>query len=238
MNTVNGLSGSQKTMSGATSQSVDIGSVTMSDIASTGALTNQALTFYGTAPVWAGLSSVYISNFDTQVNTHAPNNLTPCTASLNMNTEQITALVDPTQVQGAATKNYVDTQFSSITAGTNPKITYNAKGLVTGSTTLVASDIPTINLNQMSTSSASNGQVIEYNGTTPISTTPSILLGTANQILTTNSGGTATAWTSSLPLSSLSTSSTGTGQIIQYNGATPIWTTPVTINLLNNSFST
>jgi hypothetical protein len=48
-----------------------------------------------------------------------------------------------------------------ITAATNTKITYDSKGLVTGGTSLIASDIPTLNQNTTGTASTITGNIAE-----------------------------------------------------------------------------
>jgi hypothetical protein len=57
---------------------------------------------------WLALAATNISDFDTQVNTHHVHDLALATAALNMNTHQITGVVDPSNPQDAATKFYVD----------------------------------------------------------------------------------------------------------------------------------
>lgn len=58
-----------------------------------------------------------ISNFDTQVRTSRLDQMAAPTASVSMNTNKLTSVVDPTLAQDAATKNYVDTQLASLVNG-------------------------------------------------------------------------------------------------------------------------
>jgi len=58
-----------------------------------------------------------ISDFDTQVRTSRPEQLTAPTGSLSMNTQKIVNLLDPTGAQDAATKNYVDSSVATSAAG-------------------------------------------------------------------------------------------------------------------------
>ena len=58
-----------------------------------------------------------ISNFDTQVRTSRLDQMAAPTTSVSLNTNKLTSVVDPTGAQDAATKNYVDTQVSSLVNG-------------------------------------------------------------------------------------------------------------------------
>lgn len=58
-----------------------------------------------------------VSNFDTQVRTSRLDQMSAPTASVAFNSQKITGLLDPTNPQEGATKNYVDTQTSAITSG-------------------------------------------------------------------------------------------------------------------------
>lgn len=58
-----------------------------------------------------------ISDFDTQVRTSSLNQMTAPTADLSINTHKLTSVVDPTNPQDGATKNYVDTQIAGIAGG-------------------------------------------------------------------------------------------------------------------------
>jgi hypothetical protein len=58
-----------------------------------------------------------ISDFDTQVRTSRLDQMAVPTASVNLNSQKIINLADPTTAQDAATKNYVDTQLAGLTSG-------------------------------------------------------------------------------------------------------------------------
>jgi hypothetical protein len=53
-----------------------------------------------------------ISDFDTQVRTSRLDQMAAPTAAVSMNTQRLTGVADPTGVQDAATKNYVDSQVA------------------------------------------------------------------------------------------------------------------------------
>jgi phage-related tail fiber protein len=52
---------------------------------------------------------------------------------------------------GSGTTSIPVTLANVVTAGTSPKVTYNAKGLVTGGTSLIASDIPSLDWSKITT---------------------------------------------------------------------------------------
>lgn len=58
-----------------------------------------------------------ISDFDTQVRTSRLDQMTAPTGALNLNSQNISALLDPTTAQQAATKNYVDNAVAALTGG-------------------------------------------------------------------------------------------------------------------------
>lgn len=58
-----------------------------------------------------------ISNFDTQVRTSRLDQMSAPTSSVSLNSQSITSLLDPSNPQDGATKNYVDTQIASLTSG-------------------------------------------------------------------------------------------------------------------------
>jgi hypothetical protein len=58
-----------------------------------------------------------VSDFDTQVRTSTLNQMAAPTASLSMNTQKITNVVDPTSAQDASTKAYVDAQVNALVDG-------------------------------------------------------------------------------------------------------------------------
>ena len=59
-----------------------------------------------------------ISDFDTQVRTSRLDQMAAPTGSVNLNSQKIINLADPTTAQDAATKNYVDTQLAGVVSGT------------------------------------------------------------------------------------------------------------------------
>lgn len=59
-----------------------------------------------------------ISDFDSQVRTSRLDQLAVPTVDLNLNTHKLTNVVDPTGLQDAATKNYVDVQLAGVVSGT------------------------------------------------------------------------------------------------------------------------
>jgi hypothetical protein len=77
------------------------------------------------------LTAVKITDFDTQVRTNRLDQLAVPTGSVSLNSQKITNLLDPTNAQDAATKNYVD----SVAQGLDPK-----QSVVVAST----ADIPTL----------------------------------------------------------------------------------------------
>jgi len=70
-----------------------------------------------------------ISDFDTQVRTSRLDQLTAPTGSVGLNSQKLASVLDPTSAQDAATKNYVDTQFASLTSGQTLKGTVRAVSL-------------------------------------------------------------------------------------------------------------
>lgn len=99
-----------------------------------------------------------ISDFDTQVRTSRLDQLAAPTSDVNLNSRKITALLDPTALQDAATKNYVDSQLSA-----------QAQGLVLKGSVRVAT---TANVSITSAPSAvdgvalSNGDIVLLMGNT------------------------------------------------------------------------
>jgi hypothetical protein len=60
------------------------------------------------------LTASKISDFDTQVRTNRLDQMAAPTASVSLNSQKITSLLDPTSAQDAATKNYVDNVASGL----------------------------------------------------------------------------------------------------------------------------
>lgn len=58
-----------------------------------------------------------ISDFDTQVRTSRLDQMAAPTASVSLNSQKITNLLDPSSAQDAATRNYVDTQVAGLVSG-------------------------------------------------------------------------------------------------------------------------
>jgi len=168
------------------------------------------------------LTHTKISDFDTQVNTHHPTDLSLCNASFNVNNNNIINLLDPTSSQMAATKNYVDNKFPNITGSTNTKITYNSSGLVTSGSSLLTSDLPYGNSNQILTTNSS-GNSAQWSSTIDISNNTTnnlnvnrLTYGTSNQILTTNSSANSAQWSSTIDISNNTTNSLSISRLSGY----------------------
>ena len=58
-----------------------------------------------------------ISDFDSAVRTSRLDQMAAPTGSVNLNTQKIISLLDPSSAQDAATKNYVDTQVAGLVSG-------------------------------------------------------------------------------------------------------------------------
>jgi hypothetical protein len=76
-----------------------------------------------------------VTGFDTQVRTSTLNQMVAPTADLSINTHKLTNVVDPTNAQDAATKNYVDANIAAqiwkdpvdaATTGALPTLTYSS----------------------------------------------------------------------------------------------------------------
>jgi phage-related tail fiber protein len=99
----------------------------------------------GRVTVGATVTATDVSNFDTQVRTSRLDQMAAPTASVAMNSQKITGLLDPTSAQDAATKAYVDAARSgldvkqSVRAATTAAITLSGPQTVDG-VVLVAGD--------------------------------------------------------------------------------------------------
>lgn len=89
-----------------------------------------------------------------------------------------TLAVTPKQLATKVTAN------EAITAGTGTKITYDAKGLVTSSTTLSASDIPSLTLSKISDVTATAAEVNVLDGITATTTELNYVDGVTSSIQT------------------------------------------------------
>lgn len=91
------------------------------------------------------LTASKISDFDTQVRTSRLDQMAAPTASVSMNSQKITSLLDPTNAQDAATKNYVDSVAQgldvklSVKCATTANITLSGLQTIDG-ITVVAND--------------------------------------------------------------------------------------------------
>jgi hypothetical protein len=105
---------------GGTITSADLvdGTIVASDIAD-GTITAAKLVTdpYARANHTGTQLAATVSDFDTQVRTSTLNQMAAPTASLSMNTQKITNVVDPTSAQDASTKAYVDAQVNALVDG-------------------------------------------------------------------------------------------------------------------------
>lgn len=88
------------------------------------------------------LDHTWITDFDAQVDTHSISSLFKATTNVDLDGNSVVNVLDPINAQDAATKNYVDLQFPTMTSGTYSKITVNNRGLVVSSSAIVSADIP------------------------------------------------------------------------------------------------
>lgn len=82
-----------------------------------------------------------ISDFDTQVRTNRLDQMAAPTASVSLNSQKITSLLDPTSAQDAATKTYVDTAAAAgVTFGTPGTIAPDDSAAAGSNSTAARSD--------------------------------------------------------------------------------------------------
>lgn len=108
-----------------------------------------------------------ISDFDTQVRTSRLDQLASPTASVSLNSQKITNLLDPSNPQDAATKNYVDNARAGITGVKDPvrvvaqaSVTLSAPGTAIDGVTLTTGD----RFLAPSQSTASQNGIYVFNG--------------------------------------------------------------------------
>lgn len=109
---------------------------------------------------------------------------------------------------------------TAITAATNTKITYDAKGLITSGTALIAGDIPNLDASKITT------------GVFPLARLGS---GTALQVFRINAAGTATEWATATGGGTVSTVSTGSLSPLFTSSIATATTTPAISFALSNA---
>jgi phage-related tail fiber protein len=82
------------------------------------------------------LTAAKISDFDSQVRLNRLDQMAVPTASVSMNTQKITSLLDPTQAQDAATKAYVDAMKTGLDFKDSVKVATTANITLTGTQTI------------------------------------------------------------------------------------------------------
>lgn len=82
------------------------------------------------------LTANKISDFDTQVRTNRLDQLTAPTASVSLNSQKITNLLDPTSAQDAATKAYVDASRSGLDVKQSCRVATTANITLSGTQTI------------------------------------------------------------------------------------------------------
>ena len=115
------------------------------------------------------------------------------TATKLLNARTISVSGDATgsaSFDGSANSNIAIALASVVTAGTGTKVTYNAKGLVTGSTSLAASDIPSLDWTKIATGKPTT--LAGYGITDALNTSSNAVLPLANADVTSASLTTST----------------------------------------------
>lgn len=120
-----------------------------------------------------------ISNFDTQVRTSRLDQMAAPTASVAMNSQKLTGVLDPTLAQDAATKNYVDNSVNAVTGGlvlkgsvraaTSTNITISGPGTTIDGLTAANGEVFML----MGQSTASQNGPWTFNGSAAAMTRPS-----------------------------------------------------------------
>ena len=82
------------------------------------------------------LTAAKISDFDTQVRLNRLDQMAVPTASVSMNSQKITSLLDPTSAQDAATKAYVDAMKTGLDFKDSAKVATTANITLTGTQTI------------------------------------------------------------------------------------------------------
>lgn len=77
---------------------------------------------------WASIAASDVSGFDTQVRTNRLDQMAAPTASVSLNSQKITSLLDPTTAQDAATKAYVDTFVNGLAPKDTVRVATTANG--------------------------------------------------------------------------------------------------------------
>jgi len=140
----NGLAGKQDASTIGTVNSDNMGTDATTVVAAIKEVATEAAAAQTAANTAKTNAATAQSTADTAKANAATAQTTANTAKTNAATAQTTADSALTKANAAVVAN------NAIQAGTGTKITYDAKGLVTGSSSLTASDIPTLSINKVS----------------------------------------------------------------------------------------